>query len=257
MQQMSLFEELSLTNQQLRRNDLLDKLTKLRNLYESGKLGGTSHEVHPNLTRDSTQNYLYFTLAPAINFQRKSEALWHAALRTYNDSDTRFVFNPAMISLGKDEFRTALTKYGLALQTNKHTDIWFTLCRTLHNYYKGDPKNLLRSCGYDVIKIKELLKNKKKWFPYLSGPKLSNYWLYILMNFTDVELVNRHEISIIPDVHVIRATKHLGLLSPEEPATPTKVAEIWKTLLMETDMVPSDLHAPLWRWSRSGFKPDL
>jgi len=54
----------------------------LRNLiaaYERGVLGDTTHEVHPHLPIGSRENYLYFTLAPAINFQRSSEALWRAA----------------------------------------------------------------------------------------------------------------------------------------------------------------------------------
>ena len=243
--------------QRLSKNQLLSKVIKLRDLYESGGLGGTSHEVHPGLDSGSTENYLYFTLVPAINFQRKSESLWRSALETYNDPDTRFVFNPAMVCVGEDTFRKALTKHGLALQRNKHTKIWFTLCQTLHIHYGGSPKKLLEECDYDVVKVLDTLKTKKKWFPYLSGPKLSNYWLFILVRFTDVQLRNKHEISIVPDVHITRATKYLGLLPPDAPSSPSQVAAVWKDFLSGTGILPIDLHAPLWRWSRRGFKPDL
>jgi hypothetical protein len=253
MWQMSLFDQHEVGN----RDNIIAKAEKLIDLYHAGELGGTSHEVYPTLDRGSAENYLYFTLAPALNFQRKSEGLWRAALRTFNDPETNFVFQPAKVSVSHEtEVQAALTKHSLALQRSKHTHIWMALCKTFYKNYQGDPRELLKRCEYDVVKVLELLNSKKAWFPYLSGPKLSNYWLYILTYFTDVKLANRQEISIIPDLHVVRATQHLGLVSPED-ATPEKVAEVWKTTLRGTDISPSDLHAPLWRWSRKGFWPEL
>ena len=55
-------------------------------------------------------------------------------------------------------------------------------------------------------------KEKKPLFPYLGGPKLSNYWLFILHDFTDVKFKNVEEISIIPDTHVIKSSIHLGVV---------------------------------------------
>lgn len=257
MGQLSFFEKPQKYNQHVDRDNLIKKLLKLRSLYEAGELGGTTHEVYPPLDRGCVENYLYFTLAPALNFQRVSESLWRSALDTYNDPKTRFVFSPASVGLGVDEYQKALTKHKLALQPNKHTHIWFTLSETLHTYYKDDPRYLIESCDNDVIKILSLLQEKKKLFPYLSGPKLSNYWLYILTYFTDVRLVNKQEISVVPDVHVTRATKYLGLVPNEKQVTPLEIAEVWKTFLQGTELAPSDLHAPLWRWSRKDFKPDL
>jgi hypothetical protein len=231
-------------------------MTRLHALYEAGELDGTTHEVYPALDRGSRDNYLYFTLAPAINFQRRSEGLWRAAARTFHDPETRFVFQPECVSKGKDKYRRALTKHGLALLTQKHTDIWFTICSTLHEQFGDDPRNLLAQCGQDVRKILAFLSKNKPRFPYLNGPKLSNYWLYILKQFTDVQLKNADEISIIPDLHVVRASVHLGLISHDE-ASPLRVAEAWKHLLAGTAFTASDLHAPLWRWSRRGFLPTL
>jgi hypothetical protein len=258
MRQLTLFDQLNDNNSQpLDKESLLRKLERLHTLYHQGSLGGTSHEVHPGLKQECKENYLYFTLAPAINFQRKSESLWQAALKTYEDSRTRFVFDPASVVEGKDRFREALRKHGLALQTYKHTDIWFTICESLHELHNGDPRDLLARNGYNVTKIIEYLRDNKKRFPYLNGPKLANYWLYILMHYTNVPLVNREHISIIPDLHVIRATKYLGLTPTDEAVTPEEVARAWEVFLAGTNLVPTDLHAPLWRWSRRGFKPEL
>src|SRR5215472_2623913 len=96
------------------RPDLLPFLCALVDAYHRGHLGGTQHEVHPGLAQESRENYLYFTLAPAINFQRPSEALWRAADRTYRDPATRFVFLPEETSRGRAEYLSALAKYSLA-----------------------------------------------------------------------------------------------------------------------------------------------
>lgn len=239
------------------REKLLWKLKRLIRLYKEGELGGTSHEVHPNLPRGSRENFLYFTLAPAINFQRKSEGLWHSAFKTYVDSETSFVFEPSAVTRGEEAFRLALTKHRLALQTYKHVSIWFTISKTLYERYDSDPRNVLTESEYDVVRIIDSLQRQKERFPYLNGPKLSNYWLYILSCFTDVRFSNKHEISVIPDVHVTKATQYLGLISYDKLPDPLRVANVWKQFLEGTDISPSDLHAPLWRWSRRDFKPAL
>lgn len=237
--------------------DIISKMEKLVNLYHQGYFGGTQHEVYPKLDKGSKKNYLYFTLAPAINYQRNSENLWKSALATYEDKSTNFVFHPEIVSkTGRSKVQAALTKHKLALQRNKQTDIWITICKSLNKSYQDNPKVLLESCDYDVSKVISLLQENKKSFPYLSGTKLSNYWLYILSYYTDVKLKNKEEISVIPDTHIIQATQHLGLVS-EKDLNSTAVATIWRDLLHKSKFAPSDIHAPLWRWSRNNFEPKL
>lgn len=43
------------------------------------------HEINPWLDLWSRDNYLYFTLPVALNFQRSSPAMWRSALDTRND----------------------------------------------------------------------------------------------------------------------------------------------------------------------------
>mgnify|MGYP002398541263 CR=1 FL=1 len=62
-----------------------------------------------------------------------------------------------------------------------------------------------------------------------------------------------HEISIIPDTHVIKSTAVLGL--EKENATPERVVEVWKDLLKDSPFTPVELHPILWNWSRNGFMP--
>ncbi len=234
------------------RSDLTSFLQNLTLAYQRGDLGGTSHETHPGLPRGSRENYLYFTLAPAINFQRQSEALWRAADATYRDSATRFVFLPEETRRGEAAYLSALSKYSLASFRQKHTSIWYRISQTLAEDYDTDPRALLAAFDYDVLSIRAELQRRRDRFPYLSGPKLANYWLYILTCFTDAPLKNRDSITIIPDTHVIRASVRLGVV-PVDTTDRNAVADAWRTVLKGTSFAPIDLHAPLWRWSRMGF----
>src|SRR5215475_4186432 len=89
-------------------------LERLKSVYLLGKLGGTVHEVYPAEPSDSRESYLYFTLAPALNFQRSSEGLWKSALATYVDSTTKFVFFPENVDRGLDDYRVALSFHRFA-----------------------------------------------------------------------------------------------------------------------------------------------
>jgi len=239
---------------------ILRKVIKLHKMYHEGKIPTLSqHELHPDLAISSRENYLYFTLAPCLNFQRSSPALWALAFKTWNDPETNYLFLPEkVVKKPREQIQKDLMKHKLALQPNKHTDIWITICKTFHELYSNDPRKLFKEADWNVAKILNILCiEKRKSFPYLSGPKLSNYWLYILTFYTDAKkkFKNMQEISIIPDTHVIQSTVKLGITPVI--SSPLIVAEAWKQLLAESDLSPSDMHAVLWNWSRNNFLPEV
>lgn len=236
---------------------LVDRLRQLLALFESGTLGETAHEVHPGLDVATRENYLYFTLPVALNYQRKSEALWASADATYQDPATRFVFDPGAVVADPEKAKEALLKHKLALQPERHSHIWLTLSATLQRSYQGDPRRFLEECGWKVFDIVRLLRERKAEFPYLNGVKMANYWLYILSRFTNAPLMDRDHISIIPDVHVKRATVFLGIADEAEAEDAELVELRWADGLRGSGIAPCDLHAPLWRWSRAGFSPAL
>ena len=108
----------------MHKNEILDKVDKLIKMYNNGELGGEvmPEDANPHFEKSSLENYLYFTLPMALNYQRNSYTLWESALKTYNDLETKFVFNPK-ICLEKtfEEVQYALTKYKVALQKQKQT----------------------------------------------------------------------------------------------------------------------------------------
>ena len=243
------------------KKEILDKVEKLHSMWKDGLLGGEimPEDSNPNLLSDSLDNYLYFTLPMALNYQRNSYTLWENALKSYNDIETNFIFDPQkVVNKTFEEVQYALTKYKVALQKQKQTEIWIKLCETFYDLFNGDIRKLFDENDNDVNKIRDYIQKQNKLrFPYLSGTKICNYWLYVLYQYTDRKYKNIKDLTIAPDTHVIKATKKLGLITDEEynrNDVQQLVIDRWKELLSKTKYNPIDIHTPLWLWSRNGFK---
>lgn len=241
------------------RTEVLRKTRQLLQLYQSGKLGGSTmpEDSNPGFPRGSKENYTYFTLPMALNYQRNSYKLWEAAAATSSDPATADVFDMASAAgMPERVLQEKLTRYNLALQRNKQPAIWQTLCLTFHEAYGDQVRNLFEEQGRSVKQIKACMSAHKKRFPYLSGNKIMNYWLYVMEKYTDMVFVDRWELTVAPDTHIIQASEKLGVISLEERAS-SKVQETvacaWEAILSGTELCPIDVHTPLWLWSRSGF----
>ena len=240
--------------------EILKKVDKLYKMWKAGKLGGEvmPEDANPHLEIGFLENYLYFTLPMALNYQRNSYTLWESANRTYQDEETRFVFNPhEVLNRPFEEVQYALTKYKVALQKNKQTEIWIKLCTTFVELFDGDIRKLFSKLDYDVDKIRDFIQieNKTK-FPYLSGTKICNYWMYVLWQYTNIEYKNIEHLTVAPDTYVCKSTWKLELITEEELQS-HRVQEIvierWNKLLKGTKYKPIDIHTALWLWSRNGF----
>lgn len=238
----------------------IEAIAILRKMHKAGILGGETmpEDANPGLVTTSEENAIFFTLPMALNYQRNSYALWPAAKLAYLDKETSFIFNPKeVLNRSEHEVRTALTKYKVALQPNRHVQIWIKVCEGLCRVSDGKVRSLFEMCDFDVPSIKRLIQiEHKALFPYLSGEKILNYWLYVMEQYAGVNLKSRDAISVAPDTHVLQASVQLGILTQTEAASPLArglAAERWASLLKGTDLVPIDIHTPLWLWSRKGF----
>jgi len=241
--------------------DILRQIDILLNMYRHGELGGEimPEDNNPFLDKNSKENYLYFTLPMALNYQRNSYMLWESANKTYQDVDTNFVFDPKkVIESNFEDVQKALIKYKIALQKQKQTEIWIKLCHTFVELFDGDIRKLFSFFDNDVNKIRDFIqKEKKSKFPYLSGTKICNYWLYVMYQYTDLNYKNIECLTVAPDTHVVKATHRLGLISDTElirSDVQTVVIDRWNEMLKNTKYKPIDIHTPLWLWSRNGFK---
>jgi len=202
----------------------------------------------------------YFSLPMSLNYQRDSYKLWEAALKTYKDKQTKEIFSVERVcKLSVEELRKKLTKYKVALQPNKHIATWKTISETVFNNWGGFG-NLFESAENDLIIIKEWLCTKyKKGFLYLSGPKIFNYWSFIISTYGQVPLKNKQLIEIAPDTHVTKCSVVLGLITSLEAEKLSKeeISKRWREALRGSEIDPIEMHPPLWFWSRNGFKYKL
>jgi hypothetical protein len=241
----------------------INKVYALLEAYKSGTLGGEQmpEDENPLLEKSAKENYLYFTLPMALNYQRNSYTLWECANKTYRDTDTADVFNTkAVVAMQEQELRDKLLKYKVALQPNKQPVIWRTICETIENDFSGDIRVLFIENDYSVQKIKAYIAKNKKKFPYLGGNKICNYWLYVMEQYTDVKFIDRENITVAPDTHVIQASERLGVISAEELLQGNVqeiVANRWQEILKGRDLVPIDVHTPMWLWSRGKFSVEI
>lgn len=245
----------------MNRENILEKVDKLYAMWKKGSLGGEvmPEDANPGLDESSLENYLYFTLPMALNYQRNSYKLWESAKKTYEDAKTHFVFEPQKcLEKSFEEVQYALTKYRLALQKQKQTEIWLSLCKTFVDLFDGDIRKLFNQLDHDVDKIRDFIqKENKKKFPYLSGTKICNYWLFVIWQYTDAKYKNIENLTVAPDTHVVKATHRLGLIDEEElnrSNVQLIVIKRWNDLLKNSKYKPIDIHTPLWLWSRNGFK---
>jgi len=231
--------------------------------HNDGLLGGDimPEDANPGLPKSADENDLYFTLPMALNYQRDSYRLWESALQTYRDKETADVFSPAaVVAMQNDVLREKLLKHKLALQPNKQPQIWAQLCQTFKQDFGGSVKNFFAENNNCVANIKAYMAAHKKQFPYLSGAKIMNYWLYVMGQYTDAVFADKENITIAPDTHVLQASAKLGLITFEDIKNPNIrpiVSELWQAVCKETNWHPIDIHTPLWLWSRGGFDMEV
>lgn len=230
----------------------------LLDVYRQGKLGYMKmpEDEHPTF-KNQEERLCYFTLPMSLNYQRNSYKLWESALATYHDKETKDVFDiRASATMTEEQLREKLLKHKLALQPNKHIKTWQAIAKTIHEHWK-DLQGLFIEAGDDFLKLRTLIQQThKKGFPYLSGPKIFNYWSFIISTYGKVPLKNRQHIDIAPDTHITKCSVKLGVITEEEAKTITKeqLSAKWRLLLQGSGINPIDLHPPLWFWSRNNFQ---
>ncbi len=240
--------------------EIISKCRVLLDAYNSGKLSYMKmpEDSSPEFSNDEIEvRLVYFTLPMSLNYQRNSYTLWESVLKTFNDPETRIIFNVNYsANLNGDKLREFLLKHKIALQPNKHIATWQKISKTISENW-GSISKLLEFADYDFLKLRDIVQKQfKKGFPYLSGPKIFNYWSFIIQKYGNVNLKNSEFIDIAPDTHITKCSVILGVITQEEAESLTKeqISKIWREILDGTGINPIDMHSPLWFWSRNNFQ---
>jgi len=99
------------------------------------------------------------TLTVAIDYQRDAPALWDSSRKTFEDSETAYLFDPK--ALHETTFRKGVSdmqKHGLSKKPTKDAQIWRTVGITFLKKWSGDPRSFIEDCGWDCPTILDRLK---------------------------------------------------------------------------------------------------
>lgn len=238
---------------------ILRDALSLHAMWKKGRLGGEvmPEDVHPAVGRQSEELGRYFTLGMSLNYQRNSYALWRSCTAAFEDPTAQWVFSPqAVLAAPLDALAEVLVRHKVALQPNRHPAIWRENAAGLMRHADGRIQDLFQSHDFDLGRIRAFVTENKRDFPYLAGPKIVNYWLYVMSGYMAWPLHNREALNVAPDRHVVAASQRLGLIRAEETETlrlPLLAAQRWEQLLAGSRLSPIDIHTPLWLWSRLEF----
>ena len=240
-------------------NKIIKNCKKLLKAYKEWKLWYMKMPEDANPWFSKIQKELclsYFTLPMALNYQRNSYTLRESALQTYQDPQTKNVFDiQASSNMSEEDLRKKLLKYKLALQPNKHIKTRKTIATTIATN-RWSIKNLLACIDNDFLKLKKIIqKDYKQGFPYLSGPKIFNYRSFILQTYWGSVLKNSEYIDIAPDTHITKWSIRLWVITEDEAKKLTKeeLSQKWRDMLQWSGITPINMHSPLWFRSRNNF----
>lgn len=228
-------------------------------------------EPPSGVTRGTPDHIIFLTLTVAIDYQRDAHALWDAARQTWEDPETRFLFDLTAVSEAPAEVvLPAMKKHRLSKKHTNDAKIWQTVAGSFARKWDGDPRQFLADCGWDAPTVLRRLKEDRhrsdvrvaKDFPFLGGNKIGPLWLRMLRdNACVTNLKNLDQVPIPVDVHIARASLSLGIVNGSysgamEPLF-RQIRTAWAESVMGLTidgrpMIALDVDEPLWHLSKFG-----
>jgi hypothetical protein len=223
------------------------------------------------ISNGSLEHLLFITLTVAIDYQRDAIALWRSSRRTFDDPETRYLFDPR--ALHEAEFSKVITdmrRHGLSQKPKQDALIWRTVGVTFFKKWSGDPRQFLADCGWDAPTVLERLRRDTHIqrnravpdFPFLRGPKIGPLWLRMLRDNVGVaDLKALDQVPIPVDIHVARASLCLGVVKGRFSGPLTDLFEHIRSAWFQSTkglrvkdraMIALDVDEPLWHLSKYG-----
>lgn len=218
----------------------------------------------------SLEHLLFITLTVSIDYQRDAPKLWESARKTFEDSQTNYLFDPRSLHITPfAKVVRDMQEHRLSKKPKKDANIWRTVGVTFYKKWGSDPRNFLEDCGWNARTVLERLKtdshesNSRQVsdYPYLRGNKISPLWLRMLRDNVGLKLQNLDKVPIPVDVHVARASLAIGVVKGKFRGRLqnlfNRIRSVWAESVTgltakDREMVPIDVDEPLWHLSKYG-----
>jgi len=229
-------------------------------------------DITPNgVERGSREHIFFITLTVSIDYQRDAPSLWESSRKTFDDPETRYLFNPRLLhETPFNKIIEDMQKYKLSKKPRKDAYIWRTIGITFYKKWGGDPFKFFAGCSWDSVAILKRLRTDTHLYngmqvpdyPYLRGPKIGPLWLRMLGTMVGIsQLSNLEKVPIPVDIHVARATLATGVVRGRFSGKLDEVFEDIRNVWFESvkglrvknrEMIALDVDEPLWHLSKYG-----
>jgi len=245
----------------------------LYNLFSTTGINGRTDMPEDKLPRGmsegSLDHIMFITLTVSIDYQRAASDLWNASKETFEDPDTRYLFNPeALHKTPSKKIIKDMRKYKLSKKPKKDAWIWQTIGITFYKKWNGDPRNFLQDCNWNAPTVLKRLKRDShiyngRWkadYPYLRGDKIGPLWLRMLRDNVGIhKLKNLDKVPIPVDIHIARATLAIGVVRGSFKGSLSDLFQYIRKAWFESvkglkiknrPMIALDIDKPLWHLSK-------
>lgn len=177
----------------------------------------------------------FVTLVAAMDRARDADRLWRNGLILFREH--RWAFDPALCcERSMSDLRDALAVTGVSQRHGPDAAAWRLISEALID--DGAPLAVRRAIDDGVGDARELLGAVRAskgpgrpWFPFLSGPKISEMWVRLLVVPGGARITDMARLKVAVDVQVRKVTEYLGVtdtggLSLEEVRT--TIQEAWE-----------------------------
>jgi hypothetical protein len=221
--------------------------------------------------KGSLEHIFFITLTASIDYQRDALSLWASSRKTFEDPETRYLFDPkGLFETPFPKIVRDMQKYKLSKKLQKDAYILRTVGVTFYKKWNSNPLNFLRDCNWDAPTILKRLRNDTHLYngrlvsdyPYLRGPKIGPLWLRMLRDNVGItQLKNLEKVPIPVDRHIARATLTTGVIKGKFSGRLDEIFEYVRKAWFESvkglsiknrEMIALDLDEPLWHLSKYG-----
>lgn len=204
----------------------------------------TDYSPPSGVTPGSLDHIIFLTLTLSVDTGSDPKTLWNASRDAYEAENTRYLFSSsAVYEEDVDHIIYDLKNAGLSGNKKKTGEIWKNAGTYLFQKWGGDPRNFLSSCQWDGPEILSRMIPARYHevydFQHFIGEKKGQLWLDLLRKDAGLqEIKNLDKLPLITDIHVIRASIALGIISGsysgQMSLVSLKVRELWEGVIGET-----------------------
>ncbi|MDD3626494.1 MAG: hypothetical protein PHV06_04175 [bacterium] len=263
--------------------EVLRRLVKSLNEQNLFEFQNLPEDIVPEgLTKGENDHLIYLSLVSAIAYLRKEERLWASARETFEDKDTKYVFDTKeVVKHEPEKIEEDLRSFGLFINklVLKHwsigklksvdrrslrendLEIWLNMANAL-NDFDGNIQKLFENYKYDGLEVLKAFTRAPyaSAFPEYHKQRKVEIWLARMRRNALFEINNLENIPMPVGAHIIRTTFLTGAITGKLNSIHVDldnlISDYWNDVGLackeELNITPIEFQVYLWILSKYG-----